>query len=193
MKANLARIQKLESSFLSCEKDFETILRRLFIESQPHGDELKRLLVINTQDTLDKNNAYYNEVLESYDLSKLVQDKYIQLQTKVVQPEHAEVKTIIGISMDDFKPNRRNPQYRDCTLSFDILSHIDYWDLGDYQVRPLKIAGYIDGLMDKSKLSGIGELQFYSCNRLNAGYGFAGYTLMYKAIHGIDDRIPVEE
>ena len=43
MKANLARIQKLESSFLSCEKDFETILRRLFIESQPHGDELKRL------------------------------------------------------------------------------------------------------------------------------------------------------
>jgi hypothetical protein len=26
------------SSFLSCEKDLETILRKLFIESQPYSD-----------------------------------------------------------------------------------------------------------------------------------------------------------
>jgi len=41
------------SSFLSCEKDLEVILKKLFIESQPYSDELKKLLVINTKDCLD--------------------------------------------------------------------------------------------------------------------------------------------
>ena len=31
----------------------ETILRKLFIESRPYSDDLKRLLVINTKDCLD--------------------------------------------------------------------------------------------------------------------------------------------
>ena len=33
----------------------------------------------------------------------------------------------------------------DCTIMIDILCHTDCWDLGNYQIRPLKIAGYIDG------------------------------------------------
>ena len=37
-------LPSLQSSFLSCEKDTELILRKLFIESQPHSDILKRLL-----------------------------------------------------------------------------------------------------------------------------------------------------
>ena len=36
----------IRSSFLSCEKDTETILRRLFIESRPHSDVLKKLLAM---------------------------------------------------------------------------------------------------------------------------------------------------
>ena len=40
----------IRSSFLSCEKDTETILRRLFIESRPHSDTLKKLLIVNTKD-----------------------------------------------------------------------------------------------------------------------------------------------
>jgi hypothetical protein len=48
------------SSFLSCEKDLEAILKKLFIESQPYSDDLKRLLVINTKDCLDnKTNPIY--------------------------------------------------------------------------------------------------------------------------------------
>ena len=42
----------IRSSFLSCEKDTETILRRLFIESRPHSDMLKKLLIVNTKDCL---------------------------------------------------------------------------------------------------------------------------------------------
>ena len=60
MKRDLVSTKKIISSFLSCEKDFEEILRKLFIENRPHSDELKRLLVINTKDCLDdKTNAAY--------------------------------------------------------------------------------------------------------------------------------------
>jgi len=54
MKKDLAlRPIDFTSSFLSCEKDLETILRKLFVESQPYSDKLKKLLVINTKDCLD--------------------------------------------------------------------------------------------------------------------------------------------
>ena len=35
------------SSFISCERDMEAILRKLFISSRPYSDHLKKLLVIN--------------------------------------------------------------------------------------------------------------------------------------------------
>jgi len=43
------------SSFLSYEKDLETILRKLFVESQPYSNDLKKLLVINMKDCLDND------------------------------------------------------------------------------------------------------------------------------------------
>ena len=55
---------KFNSSFLSCQKDIETILRKLFIESKPYSDYLKRLLIINTEDCLDTNNPIYNEQIK---------------------------------------------------------------------------------------------------------------------------------
>lgn len=193
MKANLATIKKLESSFLSCEKDYEEVLKKLFIESQPHSEELKRLLVINTKNCLDKNNTYYNQILSNYDLATLKEQGHIKLEPKISFPENEEVKSYIVITTDNFTPNQNNPHYRDCTLSFDIICHTDYWDLGNYQVRPLKIAGYIDSLLNKTKLSGIGTLNFLGCSLLILNERMAGYTLNYTAIHGNDDVIPVEE
>ena len=35
---------QFSSSFLSCEKDIEEILRKLFISSKPYSDYLKKLL-----------------------------------------------------------------------------------------------------------------------------------------------------
>ena len=52
---------RLDSSFLSCEKDTETILKKLFIECRPHSDILKKLLVINTKDCLTANNPSYEK------------------------------------------------------------------------------------------------------------------------------------
>ena len=78
-------------------------------------------------------------------------------------------------------------------MHFDIICHTDYWDLGDYRLRPLKIAGYIDGILNNSKLSGIGTLQFLTANELILNEQLSGYTLVYEAIHGTDDKIENDE
>lgn len=194
MKRDLVSTKKIISSFLSCEKDFEEILRKLFIENRPHSDELKRLLIINTKDCLDdKTNTAYLEKLKAMSIARLREDGYIKLEPKISISEHEEVKSYILISFDNFFPNATNPQFRDCTVTFDILCHTDYWDIGNYRLRPLKIAGYIDGILNNARLSGIGTFQFASCNELVLDQTFSGYTLMYKAIHGSDDIIPNKE
>ena len=190
MKRNLA-VTNIHSSFLSCEKDMETILEKLFIESRPYSDELKRLLVINTKDCLDnKTSDVYNEKIKEMTVAKLREEGYIKMEPKIRFPEHEEVKSYIIISFDNFATNEKNPQFRDCTVSFDIICHTDYWDIGDYRLRPLKIAGYIDGLLNNTKLSGIGTFNFAGCNELILNEDLSGYTLSYRAIHGSDDIIP---
>ena len=55
---------KFNSSFLSFEKDIETILRKLFIESRPYSNELKKMLIINTEDCLE--NPEYDAIVKDY-------------------------------------------------------------------------------------------------------------------------------
>lgn len=179
-----------KSSFLSCEKDCETILRRLFVESQPYSNELKRLLVLNTPDCLDnKTSKVYNDIIANTTLASLRKDGYIKLEPKLRMFDHEEIKTYIIITFDNFVPNANNPKFRDCTISFDILCHTDYWDIGNFRLRPFKIAGYIDGILDESRLSGIGKLEFAGCNELVLDENLSGYTLLYRAVHGSDDVI----
>ena len=169
MKRDLARLPELQSSFLSCEKDTETILRKLFVESRPYSDELKRLLVISAKDCLDnKDNPKYIEKLNNMSIAKLREEGYIKLEPKVRLPEHEQVKAYIIISFDNFTPNAKNPE-------------------------PLKICGYIDGLLNKSKLSGIGELFFAGGSQIILSEDLSGYSISYRAIHGTDDQIPKKE
>lgn len=185
---------EFSSSFLSCEKDIEEILRKLFISSKPYSDILKRLLIINTKDCLDNTESLVvAKKLEEMSLVKMRQEGYIKLEPKLKFGEHEEVKSYIIITCDNFVPNATNPHYRDCTVTFDIICHTDYWDLGDYRVRPLKIAGYIDGILNHARLSGIGTFDFMGCNQLVLNEELSGYTLMYKAIHGNDDTLPPVE
>lgn len=193
MLSNLAKIGKLESSFLSCEKDTETILRRLFIESQPYNQILKRLLVVNTKDCLTNlEEPVYKKKLAEMNLQKLMQEGYIKLSPKIRIPEHEEVKAYLLLSYDNFIPTE-NPKFRDCTIHFDIICHTDYWQMDNYQIRPLKIAGFIDGILNNAKLSGIGTLQFLGCKELVLDEVFSGYCLTYLATHGSDDLIEPEE
>lgn len=182
---------KFNSSFLSCQKDIETILRKLFIESKPYSDYLKRLLIINTEDCLDTDNHIYNEQIKK-SLKEIIDEGYISFIPKIKFGEHEKVKSYLVISIDNFSSNSTNPYYRDCTVNFDIICHTDYWDIGDYQVRPLKIVGYIDGILNECKLSGIGTFNFLGCNQLLLNQELSGYTLSYRAVHGNDDKLPPE-
>lgn len=187
-------VGEFNSSFLSCEKDTESIVNKLFVESRPYSDELKRLLIINTKDCLDdKTNPTYNEKIKKTSVKDLREQGYIRLEPKITFKENEEVKSYIVISFDNFVPNEGNDYYRDCVIMIDVLCHTDYWDLGNYRLRPLKIAGFIDGILNKAKLSGIGTLQFIGCNELVLDETLSGYCLMYAATHGADDYIEDEE
>lgn len=188
MIKNTVYPKPLESSFLSIEKDLQTVLNKLFIESQPYSDELKRLLVINTKDCLDKTNDDYKEIISRYSLPELRDKGYIKIEPRLNFGEHEEVKSYLLITFDDFTPSG-NLKFRDCTITFDILSHPRCWDIGDYRLRPLKIAGIIDGILNNTRLSGIGLLQFAGCSELVLDETLSGYTLTYRAVHGYDDYI----
>ena len=192
MKKDLAlRPTDFTSSFLSCEKDLESILRKLFVESQPYSNQLKKLLVINTKDCLDnKTSQVYNNAIKDMSLAKLREQGYIKFEPKVKMSEHEDVKSYLIFSFNNFQPNYNNPQFRDCKVFIDVLCHTDYWDLGGFRLRPLKICGYIDGILNNARLSGIGTFQFSGCNELVLDETLSGYTLSYAAIHGTDDVLP---
>ena len=194
MRKDLIR-PDIRSSFLSCEKDTETILRRLFIESRPYSDTLKKLLIINTKDCLsaqDEKLNYMQDKINLFSIKDLIDNQYVRLSPKLTFGEHEEVKSYILISFDNFTPNETNPEYRDCTVTFDIICHTDYWNLDNFQLRPLKIVGYIDGILNETKLSGIGRFHFMGCSQLILNEDLSGYTLMYRAVHDVDgdDKIP---
>ncbi len=183
MRVKQASLAKdFKSSFLSVEKDQQTIWRKLFVENRPYSDELKRLLVINTPDCLDDTKQQYKNVLKDYSLKRLKDDGYIRIVPKLSFGEHEEVKSYIILEFDDFTPSE-NPQYRNCVISFTIISHLDYWELEDYKLRTIQIAGYIDGILDGAKLSGIGKLQFLGASQIVLNEYLGGTLLRYVATH----------
>lgn len=181
---------KIESSFLSCEKDLQLIIEKLFVTSGPYGDILKKLLVVNTKDCLD--NKEYDNLIQEYDVARLIEDKYIKFTPKLELGEHQETQSYLIFRMDNFETSDTNPQFRDCFVYIDIICNMDTWELGDFRLRPLKIAGCIDGLLNNSRLSGIGTFQFIGCNQLLLDSELSGYTLVYQAYHGSDDKIESE-
>ncbi len=182
----------LQSSFLSCEKDTEIILNKLFMESNPYSNRLKKLLVINTPDCLDNNITKYNDIVSHYSVKDLIDKKYIRLTPRLEFEEHEDVKSYIHISFDDFKTNRINERFRDCIVHFDIMCHTKQWDLQGFELRPLMIAGYIDGILNFNKLSGVGEFVFLGCQEVVFDANLAGYVLTYEAVHFTEDDAKLE-
>lgn len=187
-------IGNFDSSFLSCEKDTEEIVKKLFVTSRPHSDTLIKLLTINTPDCLDdeENEAYKQRIMEM-SVSELIDKGYIRFKPKLGMQENEEVKSYLIITFDNFTPNATNPYYRDCTLMIDVICHTDYWSLTNYRQRPIKIMGYVDGILNGERMSGIGTLQFMGASELVLTEELSGYCMIYSATHGVDDAIPVVE
>lgn len=191
---NIDGTTNIKSTFLSCEKDAETIVRKLFVDSRPYSDELKRLLLINTKDCLDdRTNPVYNEKISNTSLGDMIDEGYIRMKPLIKLGENEEVRSYICLSFDNFTPNANNTYYRDHIIEIDIICHIEKWDLGNFRLRPLKIAGYIDGILDQAKLAGIGTLDFITCNEIVLSEELAGYCLMYRTVNADDDKIESEE
>lgn len=178
--------RNLKSSFLSCDKDLETIWRKILVESKPHSDILKRLLIINTPDCLDDSQVQYRKLIEQYSIKKLDEEGYIRSVPKLAFGEHEEVKSYILVEFNNFLPTE-NPEYRDCIIRISCISLLDYWKMDDYMLRPYKIAGYVDGILNESRLSGIGRLEFYGASTVSYNEYLGGVVLNYRAVHGGDD------
>ena len=203
MRSDARMIRPIYSSFLSCENDAEEIIKLLFVKSKPYSDKLKRLLIINNPDCLDESNEDYQKLIDSKPLSILRKQGYIRLNPKIARKEFEEIKSFILITFDNFSPNRVDPKFMDCTVNFDIICYDDEWDLEGFQVRPLVIAGYIDGILNgisndnkklwanrkasNIKLSGMGEYAFLGCNLVVLNQDISMYTLSYRAVHFTQD------
>ena len=126
MKRDVIKLPSRNLSFYSFEKDVETIVKKLFTENT-YSEDLKRLLVINKKDCIDdRTSEVYRNIIKDTTVAKLVENGYITTTPKIRFPEHEEIKSYIVISFDDFTLNDTNPEFRDCTISFDIICHLDY-------------------------------------------------------------------
>lgn len=161
------------SSFLSVEKDMDIIINCLL-----NNNRLKRLLFYTTPDALDKPDITDEQTIEMI-------GKQIKNIPKIQIDK--ELLNYVIISFDNFTETS-NPEFRDNTISFDIICHFDQWQLKDFKLRPYKIAAEIDSLINDKKMSGIGRIQFVGASQIVLNDEFAGLTLIYKAVHGGEDK-----
>lgn len=183
----------IQSSFLSCEKDIEIILNKLFVESGPYSNWLKRLLIINTPDCLDPKITKYDDIVNKYSVKDLIDKRYIRTTPRLEFNEHEDVQSYILISFDNFTTNSNNILFRDCMVNFDVICHTNQWEMAGFRSRPLMIMGYIDGILNLSKLSGVGEFVFLGAQELILDQNLAGYVLSYEAVHFTEDDAKLEE
>lgn len=162
-----------KSSFLAQEKDMNIIVDKIMKNTR-----LKKLLYYNTKDALDRPALTEDQSLELFGKNiKLVPKLYVD----------GSVLTYIIISFDNFVQSS-NPEFRDNIVEFDIICHFDQWQLQDFALRPYKIAGELDSMLDKKRLTGIGLLEFLGANQIILTDEYAGLCLMYRAWHGEEDK-----
>lgn len=163
-----------KSSFLSVEKDMSIITDWML-----KNKRLKKLLHYTVP------NAMELEPLSQKDSVALI-NKNIKMVPKLYIDE--KVLNYVIITFDNFIPNATNPEFRDNTIFFNIVCHYDQWILQDFQLRPYRIAAEIDTMFNKKHLTGIGKLEFFGASQIVLNDEFAGISLMYRAVHGEEDK-----
>ena len=162
------------SSFLSVDKDLSLICDKIISNKR-----LQKYLYYNVEEPLKEADLSPKEV-------KSLFGKQVRIVPKL--SIDGEVLNYIMISCDNFSPNPLNPEFRDNIIEIDIICHYDQWQMKDFELRPYKIAGEIDSMLDGKKLTGIGQLEFMGASQLVLTDEFAGICLMYQAIHGVEDE-----
>lgn len=179
MKVNTYEYPK--SALLGMPKDAALIMGRIL-----SNQTVLKLLYYGSKDWASKPAIDQTKVAEMFDTEQISSVPKI----KIDKPE----KTYLRLTYGTMVRNATNPEYRDNTFNIDIICHADNWDLGNWELRPYKIAGEIDAMLDKTHLTGIGELEFISCSPYVYDEEFYGVSLTYLAIRGHEDqKNPVSE
>lgn len=164
-----------KSSFLSTDKDLSLIIKKML-----GNERLCKMLYYTQKDCLKGKSLTAQETLS-------LLDKQIKIVPKL--DIDADCPIYVIVTLNNFAPNMLNPEFRDCLINFDIFCHPDHWNMGNFQLRPHKIAGEIDAMMNGQKLTGIGEIQFLDGHNLVLNGQLMGMTLIYQTVHGVEDQI----
>lgn len=164
-----------KSSFLSVDKDLSIIINKIL-----SNDRLCKLLYYTEKDCLKAENLTMAQKLSMI-------NKQIKIVPWIFIDK--ECPNYIIVSMTDFMPNDTNPEFRDCAIEIKVLCHPDHWNLGDFALRPYKIMGEIDAMLNGQKLTGIGEVTLRICSGLNMNGELCGLSATYDAVHGVEDQI----
>ena len=135
-----------KSSFLSTDKDLSLIIKKI-MENQ----RLLKMLYYTQKDCLNGKDLTQPQIF-------YMLDKQIKIVPKIEILEDCPI--YIVITFDNYAPNNTNPEFRACTINFDILCHPDHWNLGNFALRPYKIAGEIDAMFNDTRITGIGKTKF---------------------------------
>ena len=164
-----------KSSFLGIAKDTSLIMNRIL------SNRKLLKLIYHTSRNWEKEPDLNSEQIKS-----LFDNKQISNIPKIEVDK--EKMNYIRITFDDFTPNMTNPFYRDSVIEIKIICHFEDWDLDNFELRPYRIAGEIDSMLDGTHLTGIGELSFIGANQDVYDNEYGGLTLRYLAIRGTEDK-----
>ena len=170
-----------KSSFLSVDKDMNLIVNRIL-----ENERLCKMLYYSSADALKRRELTEEEKLSMF-------GKNIKIVPKLTVDN--EVLQYLCIGFSNFITNPTNPEFRDHTIEFDIVCHFDQWTLGDFALRPYKIAAELDTMFNNRKFAGIGLLEFVGATPIMLTDEFGGLCLMYRTVNGEDDRkhAPVDQ
>lgn len=90
------------------------------------------------------------------------------------------------IYFDNFTPNQINPKFMDNNIYIEILcpNEDDIMMMDNYMLRPHRIMHEVNEMLDKTKLNGIGVVNFTGADSINLGE-YYGYRLSYTVINDV--------
>lgn len=182
MKKNTYEYPK--SSFLGMAKDTSLIIEKIL-----SNKNVLKLLYYASPNWETKENLTPEQIKEMFK-PRINGDPTTKQISNVPKVKiDADKRTYLRVTFDSFTPNSTNTFYRDHIVEIKIVCHFENWDLRNYELRPYRIAGEIDSMLDNQHLTGIGTLTFMGADQEVYNEVYGGVTLRYLAIRGNEDDV----
>lgn len=142
------------------------------------NERLCRLLKYQSKDPFKEVDPYTNNPQPKVDGLDLIH-KQILIVPKVFDNNTEKMSYVISV-FNNFVVNTFNSEFKISTIRFDIACPYDEWILNERSLRPYLIMEEIDKMFNKTKLKGIGNLQFLRADNLTLSPQIGGYSMQYK-------------